>query len=273
LGHQLAPILGGFDRLLAYNRYGAEVMEKTLEKWCGKSAVSTVNSIPDLPHGFDEIVWHPRDRETARETFFNRVSGGLSKLPLNDDQILVAFNGTNTSRKDWGLAFQTAAELIQRGMNVFLWGHTDVLTVPLGHWPLLSMVKQFNLDGRVALTTDRLSDEDLAWSYSAADVMLATSSEGFGYVPFQALACGLTTVGTSYAGSSEFTPKGLQAHPSSYSLENPFLIQRPTYNVSEVADKVIDALKVERTGSLLDPKYEWETLWPRWKEWIQKGVQ
>lgn len=36
LGHQLAPILQGFDRILAYNEYGAKVIEKTLEKWGSK---------------------------------------------------------------------------------------------------------------------------------------------------------------------------------------------------------------------------------------------
>jgi glycosyltransferase involved in cell wall biosynthesis len=274
LGHQLAPILAGFDRLLAYNRYGAEVIEKTLEKWGGQSVVSVVNSVPNLPHGFDRTVWFPRDRAQARQTFFSRISNGQSALPLKDDQVLVCMCGTNSSRKTWGDAFQATAELLRRGANVFLWGHTDALqpssTNPAVHWNLLAMVRQFGLDGRVCLTTDRLADDTLAWAYSACDVMIATSSEGFGYSPFEALACGLPVVGTTYAGSAEFTPPAMRISPVAFSSESPYLIQRPIYDVGVVVDKVEEILshKFSHARSLLDPRYEWENCWPEWKSWL-----
>ena len=136
------------------------------------------------------------------------------------------------------------------------------------------MVKQFGIEGRVCLTTERLTDDTLAWSYSAADVMLATSCEGWGLPAMEALGCGLPVVGTTYAGSAEFTPKRLQVMPTSYSLENPFLVQRPLYDIVAVADKVESVLRenYDRTGSLLDPKYEWDNLWPKWKEWLKAGL-
>jgi len=271
LGGQLSPILTGFDRLLAYTRYGAEVIEKTLEKWEGQLSVSTVNSIPNLPHGLDASIFHPRDRRFARQTFLSRVSNGASALPLKDDQVVVCMTGTNTSRKDWGLAFQTCALLLQRNVNVFLWGHTDCLTAPPSHWNLSVLAKQFGMEKRVCLTTDRLTDDDLAWGYSAMDCMLATSSEGFGFSPLEALGCGLPVVGTTYAGSAEFVPRDMQVAPVSYTLESPFLIQRSIHSPVEVADKVIEIIgnpAYDHSRSLLDPQYEWENCWPRWKAWL-----
>ena len=279
LGHQLAPILAGFDRVLAYGRYGAEVIEKTLEKWggadgAGQPAVSTVNSVPSLPHGLDSKVWFPRDRALARQTFFSRVSNGASSLLLKDDQVLLCMTGTNSSRKEWGTAFQTFAELLQRGVNLFFWGHTDCLAAPPGYWNLAALAKQFNMEQRTCLTTARLTDDDLAWAYSAMDVMLATSSEGFGYAPFEALACGLPTVATTYAGSAEFTPPVWQVKPVVYTLESPFSIQRPIHNPVSCADRVMQAVNSssDRTRSLLDPKYEWENNWEGWRKWLLEGA-
>jgi glycosyltransferase involved in cell wall biosynthesis len=280
LGHQFIPILTAFDRIVAHSRYGAEVMERTLEKWAGQSAVQTVNSIPHLPMGLDRAVFYPRDRALARQTFFSRVSNGQSSLPLRDDQILACMIGTNTCRKDWGVTFAACAELLQRGVNIFLWGHTDCLTAPPGHWNLPALAKQYGMttaDGkqtRIAITTDRLTDDDIAWAYSAADVMIAVSSEGFGYVPQQSLACGLPTIGTSYAASAEFVPPDLQVAPIAYYLESPFLIQRPIHDPAAIAAKVeqVIANPPDRTRSLLDPSYEWDNLWPRYREWLLKGL-
>jgi glycosyltransferase involved in cell wall biosynthesis len=282
LGHQLSPILAGFDRLVAYNPYGSEVIERTLEKWNGsgqpnQSPVATVNSIPNLVHGLDPTIFHPRDRRLARETFLSRVSNGQSALPLKPDQILLAMTGTNSARKDWATAFQTASLLLSRGHNIFFWGHTDLLqphpSAPAVHWDLRAMVRQFGLDNRVVLTVDRISDDDLAWAYSAADCMLATSSEGHGFCPMEALGAGLPVVGTTYAGSAEFTPRQLQVEPVAYRLESPFLIQRPIYSPADVADKVELALAGDRAEMAKFPeRFLWENSWQEWWEWLRKGV-
>lgn len=286
LGHQLAPTLAGFDRVLAYTRYGAEVIEKTLEKWGGGgqsavssavSLVSLVNTVPNLPHGLDTSIFYPRDRTLARQTFFSRISNGASALPLKDDQVLVCVTATNTSRKDWGLAFQTCAELIRRGVNIFLWGHTDCLTAPFGHWNLPVLIKQFGMDQRTVLTTARLTDDDMAWAYSAMDAALGVGAgEGWGLPLSEALGCGLPVISGNYAGCTEFVPPNLLVEPTSYCLENPFLMQRPIFSPVAWADKVIEVATnpaYDHRQSLLDPKFEWENCWPAWSEWLLKGVQ
>jgi glycosyltransferase involved in cell wall biosynthesis len=282
LGHQFVPILTAFDRLVAHSRYGAEVMERTLEKWAGQSAVQTVNSIPHLPMGLDRAVFYPRDRALARQTFFSRVSNGQSSLPLRDDQILAVCINTNTSRKDYGLAFSTCAELLRRGVNIFLWIHTDCLTAPPGHWNLPALAKQFGMttvDGkqtRICITTERLTDDDLAWATSAADIGLHIGSgEGYGYFGPQSVACGLPVVHGNYAAGAEFVPKCSLVEPLGYWLEAPFIIQRPIFDPSAWADKVEWLLKPENkkeATTLPQPLY-WEELWPRYRSWLLDGVQ
>lgn len=284
LGHQLAPVLQGFDRVLGYTRFASETIERTLEKWAGQSPITTTNSVPHLPHGLDRATFYPRLRAEARQSFFPRVSQGLSHLPLKDDQILLAMSGTNSSRKCWQTFFETGAELLRRGVNVFLWGHTDCLqphpASPAVCWNLPALAKQTGLidlggRGRVCLTTARLSDDDLAWAYSAADVAIAVSSEGWGFFNSEALACGLPIVGTSYAGSAEFTPPAMRVDPMAYASEQPFLINRPIYSASAVADRVqaILSLGYSHTKSLLDAQYEWDQCWDDWKDWLRKGVE
>lgn len=235
--------------------------------------------IEHLPHGLDVSVFYPRPRMLARDTFFMRVSQGLSNLALRDDQILLVMCGTNSSRKCWQTFFETAAVLLSRNVNVFLWGHTDAIqphpAAPAVCWNLQALAKQFGMERRICITTARLSDEDLSWAYSAADIMIAVSSEGFGYAPFESLACGLPIVGTSYAGSSEFTPPAMRISPLAFSSEQPFGINRPIYNPADVADRVEGILKLgySHSKSLLDPAYEWDNLWSRWAEWLTKGVE
>lgn len=279
LGADVAPILEGFDRLLGYTRYGAEVMERTLSKWTTPKSIDYPEhhvsklipppAIPNLPHGLDTSVFFPRPRYLARERFFRRLSRGASDFPLEPDTILLCVNATNTPRKDWGLAFETCAALLSRNQNVFLWGHTDKLE---GHWSLPSLARQFGMAERVTLTVDRYSDEDLAWFYSACDCMLGIGSgEGWGLCLSEALACSLPVVHGDYAGGAEFTywkPK-----PQSYRIEGRWNIQRPTYSPDQWALYVEDAIALENKHKTKLPEYiRWDKAWPAWESWLRAGV-
>lgn len=270
LGWQMAPILEGFERVLAYTRYGANVIESTLAKW-GSPGLRFDKPVPDLPHGLDLSVFHPRDRALARQTMVSRLSNGDKSLPLKEDQELLAVVATNTSRKDWGLAFQTCGELLQRGRNVFLFGHTDTL---VAHWNIPAMAKQFGMDRRVMITTDRLSDDDMAYAYSAADVMLAIGSEGWGLPASEALGCGLPVVHMTYAGGADFTPACLQVEPIGHHLESGYMIQRPVFSPSDWADKIEMVLKGSREElSKFPDRIVWSNAWKEWTKWLTQDIQ
>ena len=300
LGWQIAPVLRGFDRVLAYTNYGAEVIERTLTKWPAmteedsRTAVSgrwsgkaveqkvdetgAVNSIhaaprdpifpiPHLPHGIDRTVFYPRDRATARQTLVSRLSNGAKSVPLLDDQFLIIVSATNTPRKDWALAFQTAAELRLRGRNAVLWGHTDHIQA---HWNLPALARQFGMEKSVMLTSDRLTDGDLAEGFSAGDAGLHIGAgEGFGYFGPEAVATGLPVVHGNYAGGVEFVPGIGLVGPVGFTTESPYLIQRPVFSAGDWADAV-DRVTSAMPGvaTALPQPLTWDEIWPGWEKWL-----
>ncbi len=286
LGWQMSPILAGMDRLVACTEHGARAIERTLRVW-GRDgqgqdcAQFSGLCIPSIPHGLGPgdasgpAVFLPRDRAFARQTFLSRMTNGQHSLPIAPDQLLLATCNTNSQRKDWGLAFQTAAELLRRGHNVYLWGHTDRLGSPGGYWNLPALARQYGMERRVLLTTDRLTDEDLAWGYSAADCGLHIGSgEGYGYFGPTAVACGLPVVHGRYAGGAEFVPECSLVDPVAYTLESQFFIQRPLFRPEDWADKVEWLVKPEnRLKAIVPPQsLDWGALWPRWESWLLEGL-
>ena len=120
LGKEAEPVLRGFDRVLAYTKYGAEVINKTIgtQYWPPRDGATTETlaekrTIPNLPHGLDSTVFYPRDKAEARRTLIHRLSEGKTQLPIEDNVVLLGCVATNSFRKDWGLAFETAAELLK----------------------------------------------------------------------------------------------------------------------------------------------------------------
>jgi len=275
LGWQMAPILEGFDRVLAYTSYGAKVIEDTIDKWGDPLSTRRIDfPIPHLPHGLDAATFRPCDRALARATLVSRLSNGEKSLPLKPDQLLLCAVATNTSRKDWGLAFRVCEALLARGRNPFLWGHTDTL---LAHWNIPALAKQYGMDKRVLITSDRLSDDDMAECYAACDVMLGIGAgEGWGYPLSEGVGCQLPVLHGRYAGGAEFLRPGNLITPIGYSLESPYLIQRPVYDEGHWADAVEAALicleddKAWAAGKAKE--LDWQQVWPQWQQWLQDGV-
>lgn len=261
LGPEVAPILAGFDRLLAYTRYGSAVMEKTLRKWAGKLSPQ----VPYLPHGIDTSVFYPRDRVQARQDFILHASRGQRALPLRDDQLLLGAVATNTPRKDWGLAFETCAELLSRGRPVFLWCHTDNLSG--GYWHLPALAKLFGMENRVVMTTERFDDEEMSWLYSACDCILGIGSGGgFEFPHAEALACAIPVIHGDYAGGAEFLPDEFLVPPQGYRMEGRWAINRPVFRAKDWADKIENAITTELATL---PKFiHWQNAWSEWAEWL-----
>lgn len=268
LGFQGADSLSGFDRVLAYTKYGADVIEKTMLRWGGVEI-----EVPHLPHGLDMSMFRPRDRKLARQTMISRLTNGQKSGLIRDDQIVLGVVATNSFRKDWGLAFETCAELIQRGHDVLLWGHTDGLQPRIGtalYWDILTLVRQYGMEKRVMITMDRMSDEDMAWGLSACDAALHIGSgEGFGYLGPQAMACGIPAIHGQYAGGAEFLPPVYLMMPTGYRLEPGWNIQRPVFDPKEWADRVMDVIVDKGHQPVLHAELlDWNTIWPAWKAWL-----
>ena len=242
-----ADILRGFDRVLAYTKFGAEQ-----------------TGYPDhLPHGIDTRVWQPRDRTTAR------VELCKSFTDLTPTSLLLGVVATNQARKDWRLAAETCRILLARGHDVRLWAHTDGAR---GWWDLPRLFDDHGLKGRVAITTFQLSDAQMTWMYSACDVTLGIGlGEGFGYPIFESLACGVPCLHGYYAGAAEYLPIAYKMLPDGFYFEGPGCSMRPVHNTEEWASQVeelIGDVAADATVATLPPELDWANLWPRWKEWL-----
>lgn len=245
LSMRLKKAAQGFDRVINYT------------SWSSK-----ITGYPDhLPHGIDTQVFQPRPKKDARRRIRN------AGCTIFDDQsFLVGIVATNQPRKDWALGLQTVATMLNRGVNVKLWVHTDS---SLRHWDINALARDLGLVGRVALSPP-MSDEDLSWQYSACDVTLGIGPEGFGYAQAESLACGVPCVTGSYGGQSEFVTKEFQIDPVAFRYEGVFANKRPVYEPGPFASL---AMEVGGQQTILPGMLDWDTLWSEWESWIRKGLK
>ena len=247
LSIKLAKTLSGFDRVLNYTKWSAGV-----------------TGYPDhLPHGIDTEVFNPKDKQWSRRKF---KTGGFQGL--KDSDFLIGIVATNQSRKDWALGIQTCRILVDRGLEVKVWCHIDAIE---RYWDLYALIVDYNLQGRVFITTSNFSDEQMATFYSACDVTLGIGlGEGFGYPIFESLACGTPVVHGDYAGAAEFIPKPWTIVPAKWRYEGPYCNKRPVFYSEDWADK---AEALAKCSAELPMSLMWESAWPKWGEWLKKGIE
>ncbi len=245
LSHSVAETMKGFDRVLDYSAFSCRITGNT----------------EHLPHGIDTSMFFPRDRREAKKTF--RQSGFLS---LKNDSFLVGIVATNQARKDWALGIQTAKILLDRGLDVRLWCHTDVIE---RHWNIASLIVDYGLVGRTVITTNRYTDEQMAWMYSACDVTLGIGPEGFGYPIAESLMCGTPCVTGRYGAQAEYVPPELLIEPEAFRYEGPYCSKRPVYDPMSWA-----TLAHRVAGETVSRPLHlgWNVLWPLWKEWLLRPL-
>lgn len=255
-------VISGFDRVLAYTKFGADAIDRTMQ----------VDSpfTPHLPHGTDDSVFYPRDRDKARETFIPRL---FNNKPGKIDSAvtLIGVCATNSARKDWPLAFETCAELLRRGLNVGLWAHTDRFK---GNWNLPALADEFGMTQRVIFSNCNLKDEDLAWAYAACDVTLGIGSEGWGLPISESLAMGVPCITGDYAGATEFVPPVYRMLPVAYRYDGYYNSKRPVFVADEWAVRIQDLLRTTegKRHPLLANCFYWDNCWPQWAEWLREGL-
>jgi glycosyltransferase involved in cell wall biosynthesis len=250
-------IIERMDRILAYTKFGADTIARTLGEY----------PIDHLPHGIDSSIFHPRSCQEAREAQFMKhilkIKGRLSEHTL-----LLGVVATNTPRKDWGLAFEILADLKERGIDAGMWAHTDREE---GAWNLRALSEAFNVKAETVITTGNLSHEDMAWGYAACNVTLSIGSgEGWGFPGAESLACGVPTIHGNYAGQTEYMPFPFLVEPCAWRWDGLFCCRRPVFLAKDWADKILVAREMYCE---LNKRFTWEGAWPGWKKWLTEGSQ
>src|SRR6185437_2553566 len=248
LSTRIAETMKGFDRVLDYSAFSCRITGN--EEY--------------LPHGIDRTVFYPRDHAQARQSFIEKGFQGLTP-----DSLLIGIVATNQARKNWQLGMETARILLDRGHDVRVWAHTDVLD---RYWSMGNLISDYGLVGRVAMTLDRFTDDQMAWMYSACDVTLGIAPEGFGFPLAESLACGVPCIAGSYGAQAEFVPKPMQVDPIGYFYEGAYCSKRPVHEPEKWALRVEMVLEKKYQGNMLPPSVDWETLWGAWESWFREGL-
>jgi glycosyltransferase involved in cell wall biosynthesis len=247
LSTRLAQTMKAFDRVLDYSAFSCGVTGNT----------------EHLPHGIDTSVFKPHDRKEARKQF--REAGFPQ---LKEDSFLIGIVATNQARKDWALGIQTARILLDRGLDVKLWCHIDVLE---RFWSLPNLIADFGLQDRVAITISSFTDEQMARFYSACDVTLGIGlGEGAGYPLFESTSCGAPVVHGNYGGGPEYLTSDSLVEPVAWRFEGIYSCKRPVFNPMDWADR---AQALTGTVPVVPEHIKWENAWSSWESWFRKGLE
>ncbi len=237
--------LTGFDRILAYGEYGADILSRTVGA-----------SVDWLPHGINTDIFTPRDKLAARMA-----------LGFQPKDKVISCVMTNQARKDWGVAMQTLALLPDWKM----WAHVDVND---RHWNIIELIESFGLQERVRLTyTGSMNDEQLSYGYSAADVSILPSFEGYGYPIAESLACGVPVIHSLGGGNWGLETIGL-VPVTCERLAGSFNRWTPVFDpeVWKAAIEIWKRPSVEECRASI-MHLDWKQLWPaRWKKFMLAGI-
>lgn len=257
LGQVARETLEGFDRLLAYGKYGRDVLGTTRPK--------DNQCVQHLPHGIDTDMFRPRDRSIWRD-----------KYSIPENAYLIGIVMTNQARKDWGLAARVCAALRKWIPRLRLWWHVDVLE---RYWSIPALLHQYGL-GDITVVSERAEDDWLAHAYSACDLTLLPSlGEGFGYPIVESQACGVPCVHINYAGGAELTD--LRVEPVAWRVDGLTNILRPVFDMESWVNMVMKVHDIARhdipnmaeSWRTRAMAYSWEKVWPKWEEWFRAGLE
>lgn len=261
VGGPAAEVLHNFDRILAYGRYGAEVIKQTIGR-----------PVSYLPHGIMLETYRQDDDPDWTGEIFG---------PHALNQKVLGSVMTNQPRKDFGLFFGLLAELRRRQHRVYGWLHTDVL---VKDWAVQQLTVDFGLTKKVTVTTNLFSDQELAQLYRACDLtVLPSLGEGFGYPIVESYAAGRMCIHSDWGGGVELVPKTEWRVPvRATRLESVYALKRPVLTVEDWANAVERAWRWrDQVGVELQDAYcrgavahlGWDRLKDRWLSWIRKGLQ
>lgn len=255
LGAEMSAAAHGYDRLLAASEWGCNVLKN-----------SGCPNADYLPHGIFTNIFQPDVK--ARQ-----------KIGWDRDQVWVGCLMGNQARKDFPVAFETAALLKAHYGNRFrMWLHTDTM---IRYWNIYALAADYGVQDCV-LVTLTATDEELALRYSACDcTILPSAAEGFGYSIAESLACGTACVVTDYAAGQELVEEDCRVKPVTMRVDTQWNVQRAVLSGYGFANAAMNQVEKKRQ----DPEFRgeelretvahlnWKNLRYPWEHWFRSGLR
>jgi len=158
-----------------------------------------------VPHGLDEKVYFPIDKEDSEYKKFQKQVFGDKKVDF-----LVFFNSRNIRRKqipDALVAFRAFLDTLptEKAKNCYFLLHTELSTQAGTD---LAAVKEYLFDEsykeNVLFSLNKLSQQQLNYFYNMADVqILLTSNEGWGLSITEAMLAGTPIIANATGGMQD----------------------------------------------------------------------
>jgi glycosyltransferase involved in cell wall biosynthesis len=250
-----AETLKHYDRVLTYGMFGSAVASNTLQR-----------EVEWIPHGINMDTFQPRDGQGIR------IGMGISP-----NTTLVGCVMTNQDRKNWALAFESAAILRQKHPELKLkfWFKVDLID---RHWDLQALTCDFGVEDIVTVDDKPCTDIALSYMYSACDVtFLPSLGEGFGYPIVESLACGTPCIHGNYAGGAELIPRpDWLVPPVAWRYNTRHNCRRPVFVPEQWADTlhkvVIEGKQSEFCRNSVE-HLNWSNLHTVWQKWFREGLK
>jgi glycosyltransferase involved in cell wall biosynthesis len=251
-GGPAAATVRAYDRVLAYTRYGAEILQRVLEN----------SGVQYLPHGH---LWSPA------------LVAQLAPMgePAPTPGLILGCVAANQPRKDWELFFETLQALRVDGEAWTGWLHIDRQDSPT--WSLSGLAERYPaIPVEVTLS---LTEPELLRRYRTCTATICVGrGEGFGYPIVESLACGVPVVGYDYAGGAALLPDAWRFPVGWMAYDNPYGIGRPYTWGTEVAGRIQEIRKnhpPRRLGPYCQGSVahlHWAMLGARWVSWVRQGL-
>jgi len=163
-----------------------------------------------LPLPVDTTLFRPRDRHECH-----------TALEIENGDFVLGFVGRLLPQRNLHQFLRMVAELKQRlspqrviGLVIGnYWVDYPVLNYATGGYqPYIgNLLRELNLTDDIVYFRANLSDEELALCYGAMDFLVHPTNsidENFGYVPIEAMACGVPVVAAAYGGLKDTVVHG-----------------------------------------------------------------
>lgn len=204
LMRQHGESLNGFDQVIAYTQFGANVLAHA-----GCTAPMAI-----IPHGIDLELFQPVPQADAR-----RVTG----MPADTYAVLIL--DRNQPRKRLDIAFEAFARFAEGKPEtvklVYLGAMIDA------GWDIEAMAEDLCIADRlVKVARDvrplaGIHHQQLKYVYSMCDVKLSTTSgEGWGLTTMEAMACGLANIVPDFAALGEWAKSACYTMPAPVKLRH-----------------------------------------------------